>query len=232
MAASDLRRGPQHTRPSVPWEERACTYRELAAMLDKLRLKRRRSAGLKPETVYRRWRNLLVVELLAGTGLRASELAALDVDDIRIPQSRDPWVRVVGGKKRGAGQSDRVPLPGAIAAELGRWLQRLSLQRPDMPLFRRGLHDTRHLDYRHVWRIVKQAAKAAGLRGTLSPHSLRHYFITELARTGNAIAVATIARLRDPKTVLRYVHLARGQIRELVDGVRIPGRRRRVIGRG
>lgn len=224
---SNLNRGPTRARPSVPFEERICTYDELRAMLDTAR-DRASSTRLQRATRYRRRRDVLVIEALAGAGLRASELAALRCDDVRVPRTREPWLRVVGGKKRSANTSDRVPLTPALAESLALWRSDFTTCYSFTdPLFRRGVDDERALSYQHVWRIVKDAARRAGLRPELSPHSLRHYFVTELARTTrDPLALAAVARLRDPRTALRYIHVAAGELADAVAGVRIPGRRR------
>lgn len=229
-----LKQGPIARRRVVAWEERVLSYRELARMLDTI------VPGLakgSPGTRFQRRRNLTMLILLAGTGLRASELCRLTIGDLHLPSHHDSWVRVIGGKRRTLGQAARVPVPKHIASCLVVWARLLSaphrcrsdLATDAMPFFPQSLARLEEaITYRQLWALVKRVAKAAGLRDSISPHSFRHYYISELASQPgiDPFALAAAARLRDPKTALRYIHYASGELHAMADRVRLPGRKR------
>lgn len=195
------------------------------------------TAGLdkgNPDTRFQRRRNLTMLQLLAGTGLRASELCRLTLGNVHLPLHYDAWLRVIGGKRRTLGQAARVPVPAHMASSLRAWakiLARAGSSAPPMPLFPRSSYYARleeAITYRQLWALVKRVAKAAGLRDSISPHSFRHYYISELASQPgiDPFALAAAARLRDPKTALRYIHYAKGELHAMANRVRLPGRKR------
>jgi len=109
-------------------------------------------------------RNHVLLEALYYTGARVSELVALTWKDL---QPRDQGGQVTlygkGGKTRWVRLDARI------------WDAIQALRRdsgPDDPIFtsRKG----GPLDASQVWRIVRAAAKRAGIRGNVSPHWLRH----------------------------------------------------------
>ena len=86
------------------------------------------------------------------------------------------------------------------------------------------------LTTRQFGRLFKQAAKAAGLRKTLSLHTLRHSFATHLLERGTDIRVIQ-ALLGHEKleTTARYTRVAIGLISKIespLDGLSVPRRKR------
>jgi integrase len=124
----------------------------------------------------------LVVELLARTGLRASELCDLESDAVgRIGGAW--WLRVPVGKLR----NDRyIPLHPALVDLLAAW-----------PTGHQHLIevDGRALDRHRVGRIVRRVARKAGL-GHVHPHQLRHTLATQ-AKPGGVAADATFDGWRE-----------------------------------
>lgn len=224
-----LKQGPIARRRVVSWEERVLSYEELGRMLGAI------VTGLdkgSPDTRFQRRRNVTILQVLAGTGLRASELCRLTLGDVHLPGHRGSWLRVIGGKKRTLGQAARVPVPAHMATAFLVWMKlrfKSGLATARMPLFPQSLEELElPITYRQLWALVKRVAKAAGLRDSISPHSFRHYYITELANQPgiDPFALAAAARLRDPKTALRYIHYAKGELHAMADRVRLPGRKR------
>src|SRR5437763_6472257 len=111
-----------------------------------------------------------------GAGLRVSEVAALKVGDI---DSKRMLLRV----ERGKGGKDRHAMLSPQLLELLRawWLEgrRQSLLLPGGWLFP-GRNPVEPLSARQLGRVVRAAARAAGITKRVSPHTLRHSFATHL----------------------------------------------------
>jgi len=120
-------------------------------------------------------RDRALFELLYGCGLRISELAGLDLDDIDRIQG---WLRV-----RGKGRKERqVPLPGKASEALERYLTERPVVRGQRAVFlnhRRGRLTTRGLRG-----IVKLYATLLTGDPSIHPHSFRHAYATHLLADG------------------------------------------------
>jgi len=216
--ASRLRRGPSRGRPSLGEDEKAIRPDELLSLLAVLGAKAGREKARGNRRGPRR-RDLLLVRLLAGTGLRASEAARLLVGDLRL-EGKGPYLRIRGGKKRPTSHVDTVPVPIRLADELERWI---FARCADEPLFHLAKSE-RALDRRGVWKIVKRAAREAGVRKEVSVHSLRHFYLTEVFRRtrGDLVLAARLGRLRSTETLATYVHHSSGERRRVVDSIELP----------
>ncbi len=121
-------------------------------------------------------RDLLIFELLYGCGVRVSELAGLNLDDI---DRSERWIRV-----RGKGRKERqVPYGSKAAAALEKYLK----LRAPMAAGERALllnHRGTRLSDRGARGIVKFYARMISGDSSLHPHSLRHAFATHLLSDG------------------------------------------------
>lgn len=110
----------------------------------------------------------LVLELLAGLGVRVSEVCKLDLVDLG-PDELTITCRLKGGKVR----VKAVPaeLRDALAAWLAVRPQYVTEASGNALLLRK---DGRRIDRFQVDRLVKKAARLAGVKVKVSPHSLRH----------------------------------------------------------
>jgi integrase/recombinase XerD len=156
-----------------------------------------------------------MLTLSYGCGLRAGEVVRLQVGDI---DSEQMIIRVVQSK----GRKDRhVMLPPEILALLREWWKARSTKcdagiAPEQRWLFPGRGDHQPVTTRQFGRLFKQAAKAAGLRKTLSLHSLRHSFATHLLEDGKNIRViqALLGHVK-LETTARYVHVATGMIAKI-----------------
>ena len=147
-------------------------------------------------------RNLALLELLYGSGLRATELVSLPRGALRPGQA----FLIVTGK----GSKDRlVPISSRAEAAVGRWLE--NVPRDSLWLFPSG---KRHLSRVRLFQIVRRMAADAGIATErVSPHVLRHAFATHLLSGG--------ADLRVLQSLLGHADIATTQIYTHVDSARL-----------
>jgi integrase/recombinase XerC len=120
-------------------------------------------------------RDVAVMTLLWGCGLRISEALALDGRDWPFPQALT--ITGKGGKQR------QVPvLPVARRAVSAYMAQSPFLHLPDQPLFR-GVRGGR-LGQEAISGALRRARASLGLPPTATPHALRHSFATHLLAAG------------------------------------------------
>jgi site-specific recombinase XerD len=147
-----------------------------------------------------------MLTLAYGCGLRASEVVRLRAGDI---DSEQTVIRIVQSK----GRKDRhVMLPAEVLDLLRQWWKvRPSRHDAGLALEQRWLFPGRNdrlglpVTTRQFGRLFKDAAKAAGLRKTLSLHSLRHSFATHLLERGTDIRLIQALLGHDKlETTARY----------------------------
>ena len=170
-----------------------------------------------------------MLTLAYGCGLRAGEVVRLRADDI---DSEQKIIRIVQSK----GRKDRhVMLPAEVLKLLRQWWKvrptasNNSVAPEQRWLFPgRGQH--RPMTTRQFGRLFKEAAKAAGLRKTVSLHSLRHSFATHLLERGKDIRVIqALLGHSKPETTARYSRVAIGLIAKIespLEGLSAPRRKR------
>lgn len=133
--------------------------------------------------------------LLALNGLRVSEALNSDIEDLGLERGhRTLTITRKGGKV--------VTIP--LAPRTARAIDLYVGERSEGPIFvnRDG---TRRLDRHAATRMVKRLAKHAGIDKKISPHSLRHSFITAALDAGVALRdVQEAASHADPRTTMRY----------------------------
>lgn len=155
-----------------------------------------------------RLRDRALLELLYATGLRVSELTSLKISDVDL---KIGFLRCIG-----KGRRERIVPVGrsaidAVTAYLSECRPRL-VREPDggrLFLSRTG----RPLERTNAWRLVRKYARQIGLRGKVSPHTLRHCFATHLLQGG--------ADLRIVQDLLGHVDVSTTQIYTHVDSDRL-----------
>ena len=182
--------------PKKPQQEAAwLTPDEFARLLAAACSPLRRRAGLAE-------RDRLVLLALVATGLRRSELIALDWADLELDGSR-PSLLVRAGK---GGRPRRQPLPAQLARELSQLRGSLDAAAED-PVFC-GLAGGR-LQPTILANLIRRAADGAALDKHVTAHTLRHTAATWLRQeTGDARLVAAYLGHADLSTVRRYAHVA------------------------
>ena len=152
-------------------------------------------------------RDRAILELLYASGVRVAELAGLDVGDLDL---REGSVRVLG-----KGRRERVvPLGRKAIDALRAYLGARESGRGPVFRNRRG----GPLTVRSLHRIVRGRARAAGLAGRVTPHTLRHTFATHLLDAGADLRLIQEllghARLT---TTQRYTHVSAERLVRVYD---------------
>jgi len=132
------------------------------------------SLDIQPERPHPK-RDRAILELLYGCGVRVSELAGLNLQDLDM---NERWLRV-----RGKGRKERqVPIPGKSAESLLEWLKDRAGDPRQTAVFLN--HHGHRLTDRSIRTIVKFYASWLAGDDSVHPHSLRHAFATHLLQDG------------------------------------------------
>nr|WP_174823160.1 tyrosine recombinase XerC [Ruegeria arenilitoris] len=149
-------------------------------------------------------RDVAVVTLLYGCGLRISEALSLTGADAPLPDT----IRILG-----KGDKERiVPVLPAARAAVDRYLRLCPHpQSPDAPLFR-GVRGGA-LNPRAIQGVMAKARMQLGLPATATPHAMRHSFATHLLSAGGD--------LRSIQELLGHASLSTTQTYTAVDTARL-----------
>ena len=155
-------------------------------------------------------RDLAMLEILYGAGLRVSELIGLDLQDVN---QQAAFVRCMG-----KGNKERlVPLGRCALQALKCYLEQ---ERPQL-LSRRASVEAlfvnrwgRRLTRQRVWQLLRFYAAKAGTGKAIHPHTLRHSFATHLLERGADLrTVQELLGHADISTTQRYTHVDRARLK-------------------
>ena len=161
-------------------------------------------------------RDRSILEILYSTGLRVSELIALNRDSINL--QRDDGFSV-----RGKGEKIRIVFLSEVARNC---LREYLNKRTDIdealfiriPKSEKALREASKLRLtpRSVQRLVKKYAAAAGISKDVHPHTLRHSFATDLLRNGADVrSVQALLGHSSITTTQVYTHVTDRQLKEI-----------------
>jgi integrase/recombinase XerD len=158
-------------------------------------------------------RNKAIIETLYGCGLRVSELVNLKISDLYFNEG---FIKV-----KGKGSKERlIPIGSTAIREIGYYFEKQrdhqvidSKAGNILFLNRRGRMITRVM----IFTIVKDLAKKAGIKKTISPHTFRHSFATHLIEGGADLrAVQEMLGHESIITTEIYTHLDRDYLRQAI----------------
>lgn len=158
-------------------------------------------------------RNRVIIEVLYGCGLRVSELVNLRLSNIY----KDEEFLLVTGK----GDKQRwVPINSLALKLMLQYIETIRCQIEAKPgeenyvfLNRLGTRLSRN----YIFMFLKDAVKKAGINKTISPHSLRHSFATEMVTNGADLrAVQEMLGHEQISTTEIYTHLSRQYLRDTI----------------
>ena len=146
-------------------------------------------------------RDKALLEVLYATGMRVSEVIALDLDDVSL---NPPLVRCA---TTGRNRKERVMPLGlravqALSAYLQKGRSQLLPASDEKALFLN--HRGQRLTRQGLWLIIKRYVKAVGIRAEVTPHTLRHSFATHLLREG--------AGLQEVQRLLGHANISTTQV--------------------
>jgi site-specific recombinase XerD len=142
-----------------------------------------------------------LISLLALNGLRVSEATSADIEQLGLDRGHRTLVIT-----RKGGKVVTIPL----APRTARAIDLAVGERTDGPIFVTA--DGLRLDRHGAARVVRRVARRAGIAKTVTPHTLRHAFITAALDAGVALRdVQEAASHADPRTTMRYDR-ARGSL--------------------
>jgi integrase/recombinase XerC len=195
--------------PRLPKQlPRVPTIEEMAAVLNCAEA----GAGEEPSSFPER--DVVIFELLYGSGLRNSELVGIELNQIDWPHQR-LLVRGKGSKERYVPFSDSAG--EAIKAYLPRRAEALAQSRQRHSTLLVNVRGGK-LTTRSVGRIVKQIAVVRGLSPDVHPHTLRHAFGTHLLEEGADLrAIQEMLGHQRLSTTQRYTQLSVKHIMQVYD---------------
>ncbi|MFA5000295.1 MAG: tyrosine-type recombinase/integrase [Patescibacteria group bacterium] len=163
------------------------------------------------------WRDRALLETLFSTGLRVAELAALNIDQLRIKDDTKDIETAIIGK----GSKIRTVYFSVRAVKA---LRAYLKERKDMDdalfiNYRRGAAksgESRRLTVKSIEDIVKKYVKIAGLPVMATPHTLRHSFATDLLNQG--VDLRTVQEFLGHSNIATtqiYTHVTNKQLRDI-----------------
>lgn len=164
----------------------------------------------KPKKGYsrvNRQRNEVIFKMLFYTGLRISELCALNRDSINNRE-----FVVVGKSKK--------PRPCFITKEIEQDIERyLSMRDDDNPALFIANETGKRITPNNIQRVFRLATKKAGLT-KVTPHTMRHSFATRMLEEGVDIRyVAELLGHQDLNTTEQYTHIKNGALKQIYENV-------------
>lgn len=159
-------------------------------------------------------RDKAMLELLYATGIRVSELIELDVSHIHLDMG---FVRCPG-----KGAKERIIPLGRIAIQ---WLEMYIgtmrvhlLKRADAEDALFLNHMGTRLTRQGFWKILKKAARNAGIREEVTPHTLRHSFAAHLLENGADLrAVQEMLGHADISSTLLYAQVSKLRMKDIYE---------------
>jgi len=154
-------------------------------------------------------RDLALLAVMYGCGLRVSEVVGLNLYDVDVHQQE---LRVLG-----KGRKERiVPLPEGAVTYLQAWLNERIAANEEQAVFLNNRNN--RLSARSVQRMLKDRALQTGADVSVTPHRLRHSFATHLLAGGVDLrAIQELLGHASLATTERYTHLDIAKLTEIYD---------------
>lgn len=158
-------------------------------------------------------RNLAIIEVLYGCGLRVTELIELKISEIYWEEG---FIRIIG-----KGNRERlVPLGKIASRHLKIYLNEIRVHQKVKDLFvdhvfinKNGTKISRVM----IFKIIKKLSEKSGIQKNISPHSLRHSFATHLVEGGADLrSVQEMLGHQSITTTEIYTHLDKNYLKQTI----------------
>lgn len=158
-------------------------------------------------------RNLAIIEVLYGCGLRVSELLQLKISEIYW---KEGFIRIIG-----KGNKERlVPLGKTATKHLKIYLNEVRIhQKVDKEFVDHVFINKNggNLSRIMIFKIIKKLTKQSGISKNVSPHTLRHSFATHLVEGGADLrAVQEMLGHESITTTEIYTHLDKNYLKQTI----------------
>ena len=160
----------------------------------------------------------VIITTLYATGMRRSELARLKVEDIDSERMVIHVRQGKGGKDRDVTLSPRLL---EVLRDYWKW------RKPQVYLFPSLLRPDKPITSKTIWYAVREAARRAGIKKKITPHTLRHSWATHLLERGTDLkTIQVLLGHVDLEATTIYLHLSQRYMQSMtnpVDALSIPG---------
>lgn len=177
----------------------------IAKFPSETQLKNMEEKIMKKKDEFIRVRNLIVLRVLKGTGLRESELAGLNINDLYLDADM-PFIKTIRKGKFREREANTVYLTGDAVSAIKEWLE-----------YRNGLKNIVDIDAVFVNKNGKRLNEKniqdifRTYGNGMTPHMIRHWYATVMANTGNiAFAQQQLGHNSLNTTVNNYANGAYG----------------------
>ncbi len=169
----------------------------------------------RKEQGVRAVRDSALLEILYATGMRVSEVVALDIDDVDISKGS-----VHCASNSGRGRERCIPLYPRAVRVLDRYVNearlRLVSDDDERALFLN--HRGHRLTRQGLWLIIKKYVEESGLSSSITPHTLRHTFATHLLNGGADVhEVQGLLGHANVSTTQVYTQISDERLRKVYD---------------
>lgn len=156
------------------------------------------------------YRDRAMLELLYATGLRVSELIALDIHDVNLSAS---FVRCSGGARERV-----IPIYPAAVKALHDYISKARdkmIEHPDESALFVNVSGER-MSRQGFWKIVKSYQEKAGIKKEITPHTLRHSFAAHLLENGADLrSIQEMLGHADISSTQVYVSLVKNRLEDV-----------------
>ena len=165
----------------------------------------------QPEcTDLKGYRDRAMLELLYATGIRVSELIALDIGDLNLPAG---FIRCSNSKKERI-----IPLYHGAVKALQDYIKgvrpQLIADTEETALFV-NMNGER-MSRQGFWKIIKHYQEKAGIQKDITPHTLRHSFAVHLLENGADLrAIQEMLGHADISSTQIYTHVIKNQLKDV-----------------
>ncbi|PIN91959.1 hypothetical protein COU61_01640 [Candidatus Pacearchaeota archaeon CG10_big_fil_rev_8_21_14_0_10_35_13] len=150
------------------------------------------------------WKHKLMIEMLYGSGIRVSELINMKIKDLVLNEG-------YGYVRNGKGGKDRIIVLPRIVTEKIKNLKEIEGLEEEDYLF--ISNRKKKYSVRSIQQIIKKAARKAGIKKRVHPHTMRHSYATHLIERNHGInEVQALLGHKSPETTMIYIHGNKGRM--------------------